>query len=80
MSTGHKIALLGMGNIGKIVFSGTAAIALSETKTEKSDWDFDILKVAIPVDKSILVKAYKNVQRKYYPEKDVLIKSKKGEI
>lgn len=78
MPTRHKIALLGMGNIGKIVFSGAAALTLCETKTEKSGWDFDILKVTTPVDKLTLVKAYKNVQRKYYPEKDLLIK--KGEI
>ena len=73
MPTVHKIALFGIGNIGRIICSGAAALTLSETKTEKSDWDFDMLKVTAPVDRSVLVKAYKNVQRKYYPEKDVLI-------
>jgi len=75
MPTGHKIALLGMGMIGRVIFSGAAALTLSETKNEKSD--FDMLKVITPVDKSILVKAYKKVQRKCYPEKDVYVGNKK---
>lgn len=74
MPTGHKIAFLGMGNIGKIVFSGAAVLTLCETKNKKSDYDFDILKIATPVDKFALVKAYQKVQRKYYPEKDLFNK------
>ena len=66
-----------MGNVGKIVFSGTAALALSESKTEKSGWDFDISKIVVPVDNKILVREYQKVQRKYYPEKDIFYKGSK---
>ena len=71
MLTGHKIALFGIGSIGSLAYSGTYALTHSETKNEKSVFDFDILKITEPVDYLTLVKAYKKVQKKYYPEKDI---------
>lgn len=74
MPTGHKIALFGTGSIGMLLYSGTAAVTLSETKAEKVYSEFDILKSIDSTDNSLLVKAYKKVQRKYYPEKDFFVK------
>lgn len=75
MPSVNKIALFGIGRIGKVIFAGTAALSFIETKKTESFFDFeDILKLSEPVDNTILVKAYKEVQRKYYPEKDVLKK------
>lgn len=71
----NKIALFGMGGMAKVIFAGAAALNFIETKKTESFSVFDnILKLAEPVDNTILVKAYKEVQRKYYPEKDVLKK------
>ena len=72
MPTGHKIALFGIGSIGRLAYSGIDALTLSETKNEK--FDFDILTITEPADYSTLVKAYKEVKQKYNPEKDILIK------
>ena len=76
----HKIALFGIGNIGRIIYSGTAALTLpAEIKKEESNFNFDSL-ITKRADNTTLIKAYKKVQRKYYPEKDLLIKKEKGEI
>ena len=77
MSAGHKIALFGIGNIGRVVFAGAAALNFAEIKKEKSVFDSDILKLTEPADYSILVKEYRKVKRKYYPQKDVLVKKEK---
>ena len=70
-----KIALFGGGRIGRILFAGTAALSVAETKQEQSVFDSDmLLKILEPADYTTLVKAYKKVQRKYYPEKDILNK------
>ena len=71
MPVGNKIAVFGMGRIEKIIFSGTAALTFAEAKNEKSVVDFDMLKIAQKPDNLTLVKAYKKVQRKYYPQKDI---------
>ena len=76
MPTGNKIALFGFGNIGRVILSGTAALTLAKTKKEKSDFDFDILKISEPADSSILIKEYRKVQHKYYPEKDIFKKER----
>jgi len=74
MPTGNKIALFGFGTgrIGKLLYAGTAALTLAGAQNKKSDIEFDILKLAKPADYTTLVKAYKKVQKRYYPEKDVL--------
>ena len=77
MPTGHKIALFGIGGIGRLIYSGTAALTFCEAKKEKSDFNIGILKIAAPVDNRALLKEYKKVQHKYYPERDVLIKTNK---
>ena len=75
MPTGNKIALFGMGRIGRVLFAGTAALNLAGSKKEESIFDSDILlKLIEPADYSILVKEYRKVQRKYYPEQDVYSK------
>lgn len=74
MPTGHKIALLGTGSIRSVLFAGTAALTYCDTKAEKSNFGFDLLKITEKPDNTVLVKAYKKVQRKYYPDKDILIK------
>lgn len=73
MLTGKKIALFGfgIGTIGSLLYSGTAAISHSDTSVKKPDFDFDISKISEKPDYTTLVKAYKKVQRKYYPEKDI---------
>ena len=80
MLTGKKIALCGIHGFGKYVYAGLAALTYSETKNEESDFNFDILKILEPADYTTLVKAYKNVQKKYYPENDVLVKRKNKNI
>ena len=72
----HKIVLNGFGRIGKILFAGTDSMSFYGTKPAKLDIDFDILKMAKSVDNKILVRAYREVIKKYYPEKDILIKNK----
>ena len=77
MPTGNKIALFGgfgAGKIGKLLYAVTAALTLSEAGRE--DTDFDILKITKPADYTTLVKAYKKIQRKYFPEKDIFIINK----
>ena len=71
MPVGNKIAIFGIGRISEIIFSGTAALTVAEAKNEKSVVDFDILKITQKPDNLTLVKAYKKVQRKYYPQKDI---------
>jgi len=71
MPVGNKIAVFGIGRISEIIFSGTAALTFAEAKNEKSVVDFDMLKIAQKPDCMTLVKAYKKVQRKYYPQKDI---------
>lgn len=73
MPTG-KIALCGVGNIGRIVYAGAAALTFCELKNKISDVEFDISALLDYRDYTSLVKSYKKVQRKYYPEKDILIK------
>ncbi len=80
MLTAKRIALFGTGNLGKLVFAGAAALTYYETKQEKTQLDFDILTTTVYKDFSTLVKSYKKVQRKYYPEKDFLIKSKETKL
>ena len=81
MPSVHKIALFGMGNISRILYAGAAALCLAETKQKESVFDSDmLLKILEPVDGTLLIKAYKNVQKRYYPEKDSLIKKEKGEL
>ena len=76
MLTGKKIALFGTGGIGLIVTAGAAALNFVETKKEKSDFDFDVLKITEKRDYSSLVKSYMKVKRKYYPENDIFIFNK----
>ena len=77
----NKIVLFGGGKISSMLFAGTAALCLAEIKQQKSVLDSDmLLKILEPVDGTLLIKAYKNVQKRYYPEKDSLIKKEKGEL
>ena len=81
MPSVHKIALFGMGNISRILYAGAAALSVAETKQKKSVFDSDmLLKILEPADYTSLVKAYRNVQKRNYPEKDLLIKKEKGEL
>ena len=74
----NRVALFGSGRIGRILFAGTAALSVAETKQEESVFDSDmLLKILEPADYTSLVKAYKKVQRQYYPEKDILNKRSK---
>lgn len=77
MPTGYKIALFGTGSVGKLIYSGIAALTFCEAQKEKSDFNMDILKIALQDDNKALLKEYKKVQHKYYPERDVLIKTNK---
>ena len=70
----NRVALFGTGRIGRMLFAGTAALNVAEIKQEDSIFDSNMLKILEPVDYTTLVKAYKKVQRKYYPEKDILNK------
>ena len=71
----NRVALFGGGRIGRMLFAGTAALSIAQTKQEESIFDSDmLLKILEPADYTSLVKAYKKVQRKYYPEKDILNK------
>ena len=75
MPVGNKIALFGGVRISRILLAGTAALSFAETKQEKSVFESGVLlKILEPADYTSLVKAYKKVQRKYYPEKDILYK------
>ena len=76
MPMGNKIALFGMGSMGRVIFAGAAALNLTETKKQETIFD-DISKLIEPPDYTALVKIYKKVQQKYNPEKDVLIKNEK---
>ena len=77
MPMGNKIALFGMGRMSRVILAGSAALSLTETKNKETIFDEDILKLIEPPDYTALVKAYKKVQRKYNPEKDILIKREK---
>ena len=71
----NRVALFGSGRISRMLLAGTAALSVAETKQEESVFDSDmLLKILEPADYTSLVKAYKKVQRKYYPEKDILNK------
>ena len=72
----NKIALFGTGRIGRLIFSGIDALHTAETKSTKHNENFldSLTKVIEKQDYKSLVDAYKQVQRKYYPEKDILIK------
>lgn len=71
----YRIALFGGGRISSMLFAGTAALSVAETKQEESVFDSEmLLKILEPADYASLVKSYKKVQRKYYPEKDILKK------
>lgn len=76
MLHGKRIALFGTGNLGKYVYAGLASLTYCGTKSEENDFGSNVLKIVEHKDYTTLIKAYKNVQRKYYPEKDVLIKIK----
>ena len=76
MPIAHKIALFGTGRISRLVCAGTAALTFCETKNEESDFSLDISTILDYRDYTSLVKSYKNVQQKYYPQKDILIKNK----
>ena len=79
MLVGRKIALLcGIGTIGSVLLAGADALNSAEVKTQNNFFDIDVSKLMDYKDNLALVKAYKKVQRKYYPEKDVVIKDKKG--
>lgn len=83
MPIGYKIALFGTGHVRNIAYAGMAAITYCETKNEKAEnsaFNIDILKLAEPVDYTSLVKAYKKVQRKYYPEQDVYVSNKSNGV
>jgi hypothetical protein len=80
MPNGHKIAIFGVGSIGRLVWAGTAALTFCEMKNKKSDFDFDISALLNYRDYTSLVKSYKKVQRKYYPEKDLLLKGAKEAV
>ena len=75
MPVGNKVALFGMGSIGRLLFAGTAALNYASVKNEDLAFDSDtLLKLLEPADYTSLIRAYKNVQRKYNPEKDILYK------
>ncbi len=77
----NRVALFGAGRIGRMLYAGAAALSVAETKQKESVFDSDmLLKILEPADYTSLVKAYRNVQRRYYPEKDLLIKKEKGEL
>lgn len=77
MLVGKKIALLcGLGTMGRAMCAVTDAVNLVETKTQNAFLGIDVLKLMDYKDYSLLVKAYKKVQRKYYPEKDVVFINK----
>ena len=79
MLVGRKIALLcGIGTIGRVLSAGADALNSAEVKTQNTFFDIDVSKLMDYKDYLALVKAYKKVQRKYYPEKDIVIKNKKG--
>jgi len=82
MKTGKIVALSGTGKIAKIVYSGLAALTFYKAKNSKdfNFYNFDISTTVVPDDYKTLVKAYKKVQRKYYTENDILIKSKDKQI
>ena len=81
MPVRNKVALFGTGMIRSMLYAGAATLSFAEIKQEKSAFDSDMLvKILEPIDYTLLVKEYKKVQRKYYPEKDLLIKKEKGEI
>ena len=73
-----KIALLcGIGTIGRVLYSGADVLNLAEVKTQNTLFDTDVSKLMDYKDYSSLVKAYKKVQRQYYPEKDIVVKNRK---
>ena len=77
----HRIALFGSGSIGKFISVTTANFSYAgEIKPQKSDLELPKLSDLVNYRKNILslVDSYKKVQRKYYPEKDMLIKSLKS--
>ena len=78
MSTGHKIALFGAGSVGRLIFSGIDALHTAENFNSKNKETFldQITKIVNKEDYKSLVNAYKYIQRKYYPEKDVYKKGK----
>ena len=76
MPMGNKIVLFGMGRMGRIIYAGSAALSLAEVKTQETIFDKDMFKLLEPPDYTTLVKAYKKVQRKYNPTKDVLVKNR----
>lgn len=78
MLVGRKIALLcGIGTIGRVLCAGADALNLANVKPQNDFSKIDILKLTDYKDYSSLVKAYKKVQRQYYPEKDIVVKNRK---
>ena len=80
MPLGYKIALLGAGFVYPTVLTaGADSLSLCKSADAKDDNDFEIsLKTILErYSNKDLVNSYKKVQRKYYPEKDVLVKDKK---
>lgn len=82
----HKVVLLnGFGRIGRVLYTNPSPYIYTESYAfagcgTKMGKEFSNLVQVIEKndeDNLTLVKAYKSVQRKYYPEKDIY---KKGEI
>jgi len=76
MPTGHKIALFGIGRIGRLIYSGVDALSTTKRTGTDNGKDFfePLTKVINEQDYKSLVNSYKKVKRKYYPDKDMLIK------
>ena len=68
----HKIALNVFGRIGRVLYAGAYALHTYETKI----YDKSVLSPAVInlSDNQSLIKIYKNIQHKYYPEKDIYTK------
>ena len=68
----NRIALCGGGRVDRILFAGADALSFAKTIQKEYAFDSDmLLKILESTDYTLLVKAYKKTQRKYYPEKDV---------
>ena len=74
MSGRNRIALFGTGGIGKLIYSGIDALHTTEKIGGTNDKEFfnSLTSVIRERDYKSLVSVYKKVQKKYYPEKDIL--------
>ena len=82
MPTGHKIALFGTGRIGRLIYSGIDALHTAGNigVNDKTNFLDSLTSVINKQDYNTLVNAYKKVQKRYYPEKDLLVKNKRRNI